>query len=129
MPNEIHSKFIKGYGDSSPLFSTIKKWAAELKRDRTSLEDDPCERRPKSATPPEIIEQVHNMVLDDWRMKVHEIAETIGVSKERVGYILLDGTSVRLLYLRASRRNSEYTSVRGLEVGEEILVYVKVQLE
>jgi len=88
MPNEIHSKFIKGYGDSSPLFSTIKKWAAELKRDRTSLEDDPCERRPKSATPPEIIEQVHNMVLDDWRMKVHEIAETIGVSKERVGYIL-----------------------------------------
>ena len=78
---------------------------------------------------PEIIEQVHDMVLDDWRMKVREIAETIGVSKECVGYILLDGTSVRLLYLRASRRNSEYTSVRGLEVGEEILVYVKVQLE
>jgi len=25
------------------------------------------------------------MVLDDWRMKVHEIAETIGISKERVG--------------------------------------------
>ena len=23
-PNEIHSKFIKVYGDSSPLFSTIK---------------------------------------------------------------------------------------------------------
>ena len=62
-------------------------------------------------------------------MKVREIAETIGISKECVGYILLDGTSVRLLYLRASRRNSEYTSVRGLEVGEEILDYVKVQLE
>jgi hypothetical protein len=29
-PNEIHSKFIKVYGDSSPSFSTIKKWAAEL---------------------------------------------------------------------------------------------------
>ena len=25
-PNEIHSKFIKVYGDSSPSFSTIKKW-------------------------------------------------------------------------------------------------------
>jgi hypothetical protein len=32
MPNEIHSKFIKVYGDSSPSFSTIKKWAAEFKR-------------------------------------------------------------------------------------------------
>jgi PP-loop superfamily ATP-utilizing enzyme len=28
------------------------------------------------------------MVLDDQRMKVHEIAETIGISKECVGYIL-----------------------------------------
>jgi hypothetical protein len=32
MPNEIHSKFIKVYGDSSPSFPTIKKWAAEFKR-------------------------------------------------------------------------------------------------
>jgi len=57
-------------GDSSPSFSTIKKWAAEFKRGRTSLEDYPCEGRPKDATTPEIIEQVHDMVLDDRRMKV-----------------------------------------------------------
>jgi len=81
--NEIHSKFIKVYGDSSPSFSTIKKWAAEFKRGRTSLEDDAREGRPKSATTPEIIEQVHDMVLDNRRMKVPEIAETIGISKER----------------------------------------------
>jgi len=49
-PNEIHSKFIKVYEDSSPSFSTIKKWAAEFKRGRTSLEEDPREGRPKSAT-------------------------------------------------------------------------------
>jgi len=30
------------------------------------------------------------MILDDRRMKVREIAETIGISKERVGYILHD---------------------------------------
>jgi hypothetical protein len=28
--NEIHSKFIKVYGDSSSSFSAIKKWAAEF---------------------------------------------------------------------------------------------------
>jgi len=38
----------------------------------------------KNATTPEIIEQVRDMVLDDRRMKVREIAETIGISKERV---------------------------------------------
>jgi transposase len=74
-PNEIHSKFIKVYGDSSHSFSTIKKWAAKFKRGRTSLEDDSCEGRPKSAPPPVITEQVHAMVLDDQRMEVREIAE------------------------------------------------------
>ena len=80
-PNEINSKFIKVYGDSSPSLSTIKKWAAEFKRGRTSLEDDPREGRPKSATTPEIIEQVQDVILDDRRMKVREIAETIGIKK------------------------------------------------
>jgi hypothetical protein len=44
-----------------------------FKRVRTSLEDDPREECPKSSTP-EIIEQVHDMVLDDRQMKVREIA-------------------------------------------------------
>jgi histone-lysine N-methyltransferase SETMAR len=89
-PNNIHPNFIKVYGDCSSSFSTIKKWAAEFKRGRTSLEDDPREGRPKSATTPAIIEQVHDMVLDDGWMKVREIAETIGISKKRLGYILLE---------------------------------------
>jgi len=97
MPNEIHLKFIKVYGDSSPSFSTIKKWAAEFKRGRTFLEDDPHEGRPKSATTPEIIEQVRDMVLDEWQMKVCEIAETTGISKERVGYILHEELDMKKL--------------------------------
>jgi histone-lysine N-methyltransferase SETMAR len=100
MPNEINSKFIKVYGDSSPSFSIIKKWAAEFKRGRTSLEDDRCEGHPKSATTPEIIEHMHNMVLDDWRMKVHEIAETIGISKEHVRYILHEELDMKKLCAR-----------------------------
>jgi transposase len=95
MPNEIHSKFKNVYGDSSPSSETIKKWAAEFKRGHTSLQDDPHDGRPKSATS-EIIEKVHDMVSDDWRIiKVREIAETIGISKERVGYILHEGLDMK----------------------------------
>jgi hypothetical protein len=72
--NEIHSKFIKVYGKSSPLFSTIKKWAAKFKHGCTSLEGDPLEGLPRSATTLEIIEQTYDMLLDDQRMKVREIA-------------------------------------------------------
>ena len=99
-PNEIHSKFIKVYGDFSPSFSTIKKWAAEFKRGRTGLEDDPREGRPKSATTPEITEQVHDIILDDPRMKVREIAEPIGISKERVRYIFYEELDMKKLCAR-----------------------------
>jgi len=99
-PKEIHSKFIKVYGDSSPSFSTIKKLAAEFKHGHTSLEDDPHVGRPKSATTPEIIEQVHELVLDDSWMKVCEIAETIGISKEHVGYILHEELNMKKLCTR-----------------------------
>jgi predicted phosphatase len=44
---------------------------------------------------PHQIEQVHNMVLDDRRMKVREIAETIGISKECVGYILHEELDIK----------------------------------
>ena len=64
----------------------MKKQTAAFERSRTTLEVDPREGRPKSATTPEIIEQMHDMVLDDRRMK----PETIGISKGRVGYILHD---------------------------------------
>jgi transposase len=47
-PNEIHSKFIKVYADYSSSFSTIKNWAAEFKRGRTSLEVDSREGRLKN---------------------------------------------------------------------------------
>jgi histone-lysine N-methyltransferase SETMAR len=100
MSNEINLKFIKVYGDSSPSFSTIKKWAAKFKRGCTNLEDDPHEGRRKSATTPEIIQQVHDMVLDDQRMKVCEIAETIGISKEHIGYILHEELDMKKLCAR-----------------------------
>jgi len=89
-------KFIKVY----PSFSTIKKWAAEFQRGRTSLEVDPREGRPKNSTTPENIEQVHDMILDDRRMKAREIAETIRISKERVEYILHEEVDMKKLCAR-----------------------------
>jgi transposase len=100
MTNDIHLKFVKVYGDSSPSFSTIKKWAAAFKRGHTSLEVDLCEGRPESATTSEFVEQVHDMVLDDQRKKVCEIAETIGISKECVGYILHEELDMKKLHAR-----------------------------
>jgi histone-lysine N-methyltransferase SETMAR len=87
---------IKVYVASSS-FSTIKKWAAEFKRGCTYLEHDPREGRPKIATTADSIKQVHDVVLDERRMKMRGIAETIGISKERVGYILHEELDMKKL--------------------------------
>jgi len=54
----------------------------------------------KSVTTTEIFKQVHDMLLDDLWMKVREIAETIGISKERVGYILHEELDMKKLCAR-----------------------------
>ena len=40
------------------------------------------------------------MILDDWRMKAREVAETIGISKEHVGYILHEELDMKKLCAR-----------------------------
>jgi len=100
----------------------VKKWAAECKLGRISLEDDPREGRPKSATTPEFIEQVHDMVLDDRRMKVREIAETTGMSKERVGYILHEKLDMKKLCARWAPRLLTADEQRTrMKISEECL--------
>jgi DNA-binding transcriptional regulator GbsR (MarR family) len=44
------------------------------------------------------------MLLDDRRMKVHEIAEIIGISKHRVRYILHEELDMKMLCARWAPR-------------------------
>lgn len=85
---EIHTEMVNVLGESAPSKTMVCKWAREFKHGRTSIEDDPRSGCPKSATTPEIIQKTHDMVMNDRRVKVREVSEAIGISKERVGHIL-----------------------------------------
>ena len=54
--------------------------------------------RPKSATTPEIIEQVFDIVCKDPSLTKREIADTIGISDERVLYILHEELHMKKLF-------------------------------
>ena len=41
---ETHTDMVSTLGDNAPALSTVKKWEAEFKRRRESLEDDPSSR-------------------------------------------------------------------------------------
>lgn len=97
---EIYDDMLDTLGEGCPSYTTIRKWGNEFKRGRTSLEDDPRSGRPKTATTPEMVDKVHDLVLNDRRLKASEIAEAVGISKERVLYILHEELDMRKLSAR-----------------------------
>ena len=48
-PN-IHNDMTTTLGESAPLYTTVKKWVAEFRRGRESIEDDPRPGRPTTST-------------------------------------------------------------------------------
>ena len=68
----------------------MKKWSAEFKRGRESIEDDARSGRPKDATTDENVEIVHNLVLCDRRQDLRSIVSEVGISFGAVQTILKD---------------------------------------
>jgi len=73
---------------SSPSMATVKNWFNEFQRGRTSDFNEPRPGAPKTATTEDNVTKIHDLVLADRRLKMCEIAETVGMSKDRVGHIL-----------------------------------------
>ena len=48
-------------------------------------------------TTPEIIDQIHELILEDRRISVKSIGEQLGISRERVGSIIHEDFDMRKL--------------------------------
>ena len=83
-PKEIHGILTETLGKHAPSYA-VKKWVAQFKRGDFSNCDAPCSGRPKTVTTPEIIDQIHELILEDRRISAKSIAEQLGISCERVG--------------------------------------------
>ncbi|EGI60687.1 Histone-lysine N-methyltransferase SETMAR, partial [Acromyrmex echinatior] len=90
----------KCYPTSAPSRTTVYRWFSEFKMSRTSTEDAPRSGRPKEATNAKIAKQVHRIVLSDRKVKLRELTEAMGISKERAGYILHDVLEMKKLSAR-----------------------------
>ena len=87
-PKDIHEDMVATLGEHAPSYSMVKKWAAEFKRGRESLEDDPRPGRSVTVSTRETIDKIHDMILADRRIKQRYIATHLGISQERVQAII-----------------------------------------
>ena len=85
---EIHAILTETLEEHAPTYATIKKWVAQIKRGGFSTWDAPRPGQPKTVTTPEIINQIHELTLEDHWISAKSIAEQMGISRERVGSII-----------------------------------------
>ena len=77
-------------------------------------------------TTPEIIAEVHKMVLGDRRLKVREIAEAIGMSSEWAYHILSEELDMKKLSARRMPQLLMQDQKRiGMEMSEECLTHFR----
>jgi len=72
-----------------------KNRVAQFKHGDFSTCDAPRPGRPKTVTTPEIIQQIHELILEDCRLSAKSIAEQLGISRERVGSIIIEDLDMR----------------------------------
>jgi len=64
-PQQIHNRMTVVYSECAPSYATVKRWAAEFRQGRSSLEDEPQSGRPSEAVCEKNCRAVENTVLQN----------------------------------------------------------------
>jgi len=94
---EIHAILIETLVEHAPSYATVKNCVAQFKRGDFFTCDAPRPGRPKTVTTPEIIDQNHELILEDRRISAKSIVEQLGISREWVGSIIHEDLHMRKL--------------------------------
>ena len=87
-PKEIHAILTETLGEHAPLYATLKNWVAQFKRSDFSTCGAPHPGLPKTLTTSEIIDQIHELIVEDHQVSAKSVAEQLSVSCEHVGSII-----------------------------------------
>ena len=63
------------------MYVTVKNCLAQFKRGDFSTCDAPRPGRPKTVTTPKIIDQIHELILEDRRISAKSVAEELGFQR------------------------------------------------
>ena len=89
-PKEFHAILTETLRKHAPLYATVKNWVTQFKCGDFTTRDAPRPGRPKTVTTTEFIDQIHELILKDRRISAKSIAAQLDISRERVGFIILE---------------------------------------
>ena len=86
---ENEEKLGNYYKESAPSHGMVHRWFTEFRCGRISTSDAERPSRPKEVTSQEMINKIDEIVLNDRRLKVREISETVNILRR---YVTVDKT-------------------------------------
>ena len=79
------------------MYAIVKNWVPLFKCGDVSTYVAPRPGRPQRVTTPEIINNIHELILEDSRTSAKSIAQQLGISRERAGSIIHEDLDMRKL--------------------------------
>jgi len=90
---EIYAILTEILGERAPSYATVKNRVAQFKCGDFPTCVAPCPGRLETV----IIDQIHELILEERRISAKSIAEQVGISRERVGSIIREDLDIRKL--------------------------------
>jgi transposase len=84
---KIYDDMLVTLDDTRPSYSTVKNWVARFRTGHLSTEDEERSGEQTQVTIPENVDAIHSMILENRKIYTKKIAETLAISRERVGYV------------------------------------------
>ena len=72
------------YHNDCPSYDVVKHWCKQFKCGRMSIHDEPRSGRPSTSCDDDPIHKVEQMILEDRRVKVKNIAVELGINQGSV---------------------------------------------
>ena len=71
-PKEIHTILQETLGEHALSYATVKNWVVQFKRGDYSTCVAPRSGRPKTVSTPEIIDEIHELILEHRRISLNQ---------------------------------------------------------
>ncbi|XP_014780154.1 uncharacterized protein LOC106876209 [Octopus bimaculoides] len=88
VPKDSLANMVATLRDNALALSTVRNRAAEFRRKREKLEDDPTNGCPATITSKENIDRPHLMMMDDRRLTINQLTNDISIFCERIENIV-----------------------------------------
>ncbi|PNF22514.1 hypothetical protein B7P43_G14380 [Cryptotermes secundus] len=112
----------QAFGDNILGQTQTYEWYKRFKHGRTSTDDDDRSRWPSTGTTPENVAKVKDLILQDRRLTIKDLCNTLGLSYGTCQRILSEGLNMRRIAAKFVSRllQNEQKKQHRLEVCREL---------